>query len=268
MAGGNKGQAMQAKLRGDILSFPVKIATAIYRGTMVGIDGTGYLVQMSDLGAITFAGIAEEGCTAAEAVADGTVSVRVRRRGIFRMTKNTTSAVTDVGCIAYAHTGHSASVNELVGLAAVCTYDNAIGLIVRREPDTPNGSAYTLNYLMVEIVPAVYGLTLTRTATKRVPLTKTATATLTDAECLSYPIINAVHGSAAIALTLPAAASTNAGADVLIGMGGAAAVTVVCALGFGAGGSGKDTVTLAQGDMCHCISDGTNWYVNNVTTAA
>ncbi|KKL87909.1 hypothetical protein LCGC14_1930010 [marine sediment metagenome] len=154
MAGGNKGAGLVVKLRGDILSFPVKIATAIYRGTQVAIDSAGYLIQAGDGAAMKFVGIAEEACTVAQAVADGTISIRVRRHGIVRMTKNTTSAVTDVGALVYSHTTHTASVDELVGLAGACTYDNCVGLVVRREPDTPGGTAYTNNYLMVDITPS------------------------------------------------------------------------------------------------------------------
>lgn len=158
MAGGNLGHGFQGKLRGNVLSFPVKIATAIYRGTAVAIDSAGYLIQAGDGAAMKFVGIAEEGCTAAEAVADGTMNIKVRRHGIFRMTKQTTSAVTDLGLIAYAHTTHTSSVQGLIGLAAACTYDNAVGLVVGRAPDTPGGSTYTSNYLMVDITPSPWSL--------------------------------------------------------------------------------------------------------------
>lgn len=159
MAGGQLGQGWQVKLRGNILSFPVKIATAIYRGTAVAIDAAGYLIQAGDGAAMKFVGIAEEGCTVAEAVADGTITIRCRRHGIVRMTKNTTSAANDVGKLVYAHTTHTASVDGLVGLIAATTYDNAVGLVVRREPDTPGGAAYTNNWLMVDITPAPWSAT-------------------------------------------------------------------------------------------------------------
>ncbi len=152
MAGGNK--QMFAKLRGNILAFPVKIATAIYRGTAVAIDSAGYLIQAGDGAAMKFVGIAEAACTVAQAVASGTIDIRCRRHGIIRMTKNTTSAVTDVGKLVYAHTTHTSSVDALVGLAGATTYDNIVGLVVRREPDTPGGTAYTNNWLMVDITPA------------------------------------------------------------------------------------------------------------------
>jgi hypothetical protein len=153
MAGGNI--TTNVKLKGDILSFPVAIATAIYRGTCVALNAAGYLIQASDAASITFVGIAEESVTAAQAVANGTVSVRVRRHGIFKMVKNTTSLVGDLGKFAYMHTGHSSSVQELVGLAAACTNDIPIGLIVSRATDKPGGATYASNYLMVDITPAI-----------------------------------------------------------------------------------------------------------------
>lgn len=152
MAGGNK--QMYAKLKGNILSFPVKIATAIFRGTNVAIDSAGYLVQIDDDAAMKFVGVAEEACTVAQAVADGTINIRVRRHGIMRMTKNTTSAVTDVGKLVYAHTEHTSAVDELVGLVGATSNDNIVGLVVRREPDTPGGSDYDNDWLMVDITPA------------------------------------------------------------------------------------------------------------------
>lgn len=152
MAGGNVGNGSQAKLRGDILSFVVKTATAIFRGCPVAIDATGYLVMAADSAAMKFVGMSEEGCTAEQATAGA--KIRVRRHGIFRMTKNGDTAATDVGKIAYAHTAQTSSVDALVDLAAACTYDNAVGLIVRREPDTPGGATYTKKYLMVDITPA------------------------------------------------------------------------------------------------------------------
>lgn len=152
MAGGNK--QMYAKLKGNILSFPVKISTAIFRGTAVAIDSAGYLVQIDDDAAMKFVGFSEEACTVAQAVADGTISIRVRRHGIIRMTKNTTSAVTDVGKLVYAHTEHTSSVDALVGLSGATTYDNIVGLVVRREPDTPGGEDYDNDWLMVDITPA------------------------------------------------------------------------------------------------------------------
>ncbi len=102
---------------------------------------------------------------------------------------------------------------------------------------------------------------------RRTITAKTATATLTAAE-VYYGLVTGTHSSSAIALTLPAASTDLTGSDVLIAQGGAAAVTVVVTAGFGGGGAGGDTATLAQGLMCRCYCDGTNWYVMNVTDVA
>jgi hypothetical protein len=138
MAGGNKGDQLQAKLKGDILSFPVKIATAIYRGCMVAIDtATGYLVQCDDSATQIFVGIAEESCTAAQAVASGTVSIRVRRRGIFKLKLETAAAIpTYAGKLVYAAVANTGSVDELVDIATAVTNHCLIGRVVKHGPAT------------------------------------------------------------------------------------------------------------------------------------
>ena len=145
MAGGNMGNALQAKLKGDILSFEVKAAAAIYRGCPVAADSSGYAVMASDAAAMAFLGMAEEGNTAAEAAANGTVSVKVRRHGIFRM-KLTGVAITDIGARVYAETAQSATVDYLVALNASSTYKNAVGVIVKLDSVT--------HYCWVDITPA------------------------------------------------------------------------------------------------------------------
>jgi len=154
MAGGNIGNALQVRLKGDILSFPVKIATAIYRGAPVAADSTGYAVMASDEAAMKFLGIAEESNTVAEAVASGTVSVKVRRRGIFRM-KLTGVDITHIGLRAYAETAQGASTDYAVALAASSAYKNLIGTIVKLDA--------TDNYCWVDIAPE-YGVDMDVTA--------------------------------------------------------------------------------------------------------
>lgn len=86
-------------------------------------------------------------------------------------------------------------------------------------------------------------------------VTKSAAATLTDAEVLGGLVLV----TAAVAITLPAAASTNEGADLYVSA--TAAATLVCTAGFHGGGSGVDTLTFAAGEGCHVYSDGAAWYL-------
>ncbi len=194
MAGGKK--QIFAKLKGNILSFPVKIATAIWSGTEVAIDSAGYLIQAGDGAAMKCVGMAEESCTVAQAVADGTINIRVRRHGIFRMTKRTTSAVTDVGKLVYAHTTHTSAVDSLVGLVASTTYDNIVGLVVRREPDTPGGSTYANNWLMVDITPAPWSaadITTHVALADQTAHTADAIAPVLDTETVTNPTITSAE---------------------------------------------------------------------------
>lgn len=59
-----------------LLYYPVKIASAIRLGYAVGFT-SGYANEITSIQAVPFAGIAATANTAAEAVADGTVSVGV-----------------------------------------------------------------------------------------------------------------------------------------------------------------------------------------------
>ncbi len=174
MAGGNFGTKTVAKLKGDILSFPVNASTTdaeghIYRGSPVvqitstsGSMTVGFAMAGDGADNISakFLGIAEQEAdstaSAGTGSSNGDLNVKVRRKGIFRMTKNTTSAASDVGKLAFLHTKLTSSVDPLVSLAGVATYDVVCGLIVQRVPDTPGGSAYTNDWLMVDITPAAW----------------------------------------------------------------------------------------------------------------
>jgi len=150
MSGGDIGNALQVRLKGDILSFPVKSGAVIYRGAPVGADSSGYAVMASDAAAMKFLGMAEEGNTAAEASSNGAVSAKVRRRGIFRM-KLTGVAITDIGLRAYAETAQGAvgGNDYAVALAASSTYKNLVGTIVKLDATT--------HYCWVDIAPE-YGV--------------------------------------------------------------------------------------------------------------
>ena len=166
MAGGNK--APDVKVKGDILSFPTKIAVAIQRGTMVNVNAGGYALNAGDVTAERFVGMAEEAITAAEAVANGTVKIRVRRRGIFKMTLATTSTSPSlVGDMVYVDTAPSVSVNGLVDIAANVTNHILVGMIVKHGTDAEALAGDNSTEVWVDILGAMngaYGATFTTTA--------------------------------------------------------------------------------------------------------
>lgn len=147
MAGGNMGNALQAKLKGDILSFLVKSGAVIYGGAPVAIDSTGYAVMAADTATHKFVGMAEEGNTAAEASGNGIVSVKVRRRGIFRMKfYNAGAQITDVGKLVGMHSvqGAAGGADYMVELFASTSNGVAVGVVVKYE---------SVNYVWVDILP-------------------------------------------------------------------------------------------------------------------
>jgi len=138
MAGGNRGDQLQVKIKGNILSHPVAASALILRGCMVNVKATGFAALASDTGSETFAGMSEEGNTVAEAVANGTKNVRCRRRGIFKMkltAGDAAAAPTLVGSLVYVHTPQSASVDELIGLTGSVNNHVLVGKIVKHGTD-------------------------------------------------------------------------------------------------------------------------------------
>jgi len=133
MAGGNIGHLMQAKLRGDILSYPVEDSVHIYRGSMVDVlTSSGYAVPAADTPNHKFVGFAEEevdntltGHTA------GGKAVRVRRKGIFRMAKEGGSvAITEIGTIVCASTAQGSAANQTCEALASSTNKPIVGTVV------------------------------------------------------------------------------------------------------------------------------------------
>jgi len=78
---------------GEIIAYPVKSATTIYKGGLVMIDGTGYAVEAS-IGGGLFVGIAIE-----EVVnpSGGSKVVRVLKRGLHKFAKTGTITQANVG---------------------------------------------------------------------------------------------------------------------------------------------------------------------------
>jgi len=90
MAGGNKGATLQARLKGNILSYPVAAETEIFRGAAATLDksagGASHDITAADHN--PFIGMSEENVKNKAAAGGsgllGDKSVRLRRHGIFR----------------------------------------------------------------------------------------------------------------------------------------------------------------------------------------
>jgi len=151
MAGGNK--QLEVKLKGNVLSFPTKIATVIPRGVMCNVNAAGFLCPSSDTASEFFAGMSEEAITAAAAVANGTVKCRVRRRGIFKMKLATTGAAPSLqGDLVYVDTAPSASVDGLVDIAANVTNHVLVGQIVKHGTDAEGIAGSNSTEVWVDIM--------------------------------------------------------------------------------------------------------------------
>lgn len=146
MAGGNMGDSLQAKLKGDIISLDVAADTHIYRGGSVMLSG-GYAIPGADTAGCFFAGIAEEEVDNSGG-ANAAKQIRVRRRGIFRRKMNGGAVRTDVGQAVAIHTAQSGTVTELVDLVANTTNAVLQGVITKIDTDT--------NYVWVDIMPAAW----------------------------------------------------------------------------------------------------------------
>lgn len=183
MAGGNKGDQVQVKLRGNVISLPVYAdggagvegaMAAIHRGTLVNINQYGFAIQAADVSGEVFAGVSEEAIAAkASGVVQGAYSIRVRRRGIFKMKLDATTAAAAcpslVGSLVYVCTAQAAEADETVGAAAQCTTGSVlVGMIVKHGTEAQAKAGTTdVTAVWVAIIGApsatLYASTYTRT---------------------------------------------------------------------------------------------------------
>jgi hypothetical protein len=136
MAGGNIGHKLQFKGRGDILTYLVKAATHIYRGSMVCINtANGYAYPGADTANFVFVGFAEEEADNTSG-ADGAKSVRCRRNGIVRIAKTGgTVAITEVGSVVCCDANQTVSQDQTCEPLATATNKIIVGTVVG--VDTP-----------------------------------------------------------------------------------------------------------------------------------
>lgn len=108
---------------GEIIEYPVKASTTIYKGALTAIDtSTGYLVAASDAASRIFVGVAvEQGDNSSGS--NGDVEIRIFRTGTFQYTCSSADQ-TWVGQKVYA------SDDQTVALAATTSHDLWVGTVV------------------------------------------------------------------------------------------------------------------------------------------
>lgn len=113
---------------GKLQSYKVAASTHIYKGALVCINSSGYLVPGADTSGLLFVGVAFEefdnsaGADGA-AAADGRSGCRVRKSGDFLYTFTASTSQADVGKAVYL------SADNTVALAATTTNDVLAGYI-------------------------------------------------------------------------------------------------------------------------------------------
>jgi predicted RecA/RadA family phage recombinase len=111
-----------ARKDGEIVNYLVEAGDVIYKGTLVILDGDGYLKDGADAASHTFAGVAVESASNSGG-ADGAKACRVWKSGVFRLAASS-AAQSWVGqevCIAD---------NQTVALAATTANDIKAGRVV------------------------------------------------------------------------------------------------------------------------------------------
>jgi len=118
---------------------PVDDGDTMYAGALSAFNADGYLVPGSDTAGLVFAGVSLDYGDNSDGV-DGDVSVRVRRKGVYKMTIS--------GTITQANVGNKVFLvdDQTVGLAATTTNDIFCGVIVEYIDST---------HAYVDIEPAV-----------------------------------------------------------------------------------------------------------------
>lgn len=116
---------------GEIVSYPVKGTTTIYKGGLVVDKGTGYASPGADGSGYILLGVAVEGCDNS-AGSDGTKEVRVYKTGVYQFTKASASQ-SDLTVAMYIHddqtVGTSSTNSVLAGYC--CGYVNSTTIKLR-----------------------------------------------------------------------------------------------------------------------------------------
>ena len=118
-----------------IRTHPVGAAEAIFKGSFVSADSSGYAAPLA--ASEQFLGIAKHAVLAADAVADGTVDVDVYR-GSFKHVLAFPCAA--IAALAATHVGHTVWASSDNGLTLASASNSLVGVI---ESLDPNGVANT-----------------------------------------------------------------------------------------------------------------------------
>jgi len=122
---------------GGQIGLPVKTLQTIFGGTLVANDATGYVLPAGDTAAHQFQGVADQ-YVDNSAGASGAETVRLWRRGLFRMTFATPIAITDVGSAVYVADDNNvdlfANVSNYVHCGVLAEYIDSTHAYVDIEP--------------------------------------------------------------------------------------------------------------------------------------
>lgn len=127
-------KAYEAFIKPNIISFyKVAASTTIYKGALVGVNSSGYVVSMAHgTGSLKFLGIAEE--TVANTGANGAASVRVAKAGSGVYADAAAAVQADIGKEVYAN-----SDNEVQVVTTGLTNQYKVGTLIALE--TTSGGA-------------------------------------------------------------------------------------------------------------------------------
>jgi len=133
--------------RGEVMSIPVAASTKIYAGTLVCWNASGYAVAAANTAGYKFAGVSLEQADNSSG-SNGTISVQVRRKGIFEFVAAGLAAA-NAGADLYVtddQTVQTAAANVRVGRLAY--FDSATNAPVEIDPlslDTPGAQYFTVD---------------------------------------------------------------------------------------------------------------------------
>ena len=196
---------------GQIIAYPVKSATTIYKGALVYVDSTGYAVEGTSGGG-RFVGVAVEGCVNPSG---GALTVRVYKTGLFKFAKT--------GTITQANVGQELKLSDdqTVALLAASLTTNLTGA-------TQNDLVYTAKGAFLgkkgELITIEYRNPGGTTATASVELAGTAivahlglTTSAVDTTADALKVLLAAHAGIA-AMVDVADAAANDGTGLLAAM--------------------------------------------------
>lgn len=200
------------KRQGNLQAYQVAASTRIYKGALVGVNASGYLVAYTDVSTITFAGVAWEGADNSSG-ANGAITCRVARDCIIKIAKSGSITQANVGDIVNGADDNTAQLGQATLTTALTGSNNDV--VFTANEFGFEGEEITIEYVDPGGASASLNVDVQGTGVKVNLATGTDSAITSTADLIKAAI---AANAAAAALVSTADASGDDGSGVVTAM--------------------------------------------------